>query len=259
MSAASWKYVLGLALLVACAGCKGSTPPADTAPTAAKSTDKLAGGPVVNATAEQIATAFSTDKAAARETYQNKVILLEGVIDKPAGAQKAGSKAAYPVLQTTPATPQLICVVPPEVQKITERLSPGQKITVKGRCDLGANPYLRIIDCELVTVGPETATPVKSTELAAEFLKDAAAAEAKYQWKQVIVEGVVKEGKSDDTLLTLEGVEPKGEKPIPVVVLKTDDEALTKVKKGDTVKIKGEVHGIPQGSRVVITPAFLVK
>jgi hypothetical protein len=86
---------------------------------------------------------------------------------------------------------------------------------------------------------------IKAADLTQELAKDEKATKAKYDGKALVVEGkvVAVQAKADSAVsITLEGHNEKDKDPIRVVCAFADAQldAVKKVEKGATVKIKGE-------------------
>lgn len=270
-----------LVLLVVVAGCQEAKPVATSGggksvtPTSRKglgpggSPTTRGGVPVQPAaveivSAEQLARAYKSDKAAADGRYKGKWVAIEGPLQdvrghasdvvtvEVDGLPASGGEAAYPI----------DAKFAPDAGKKAFGVTHGQKVRIKGVCegDLGGIA-VRLTNCELSEViGPDPAVSVRASELAGAYAVDAAAADGKYKGKQLVIDGVVQSvsdpsfepatvvlgGEKDDTKVRIEA-------KFSGQYLR--DQAA-KLKKGDKVMLKAAWKS--SGAGVVVADCYYV-
>lgn len=206
----------------------------------------------VSVSAEQLTKELLADRDAAIKKYQGRIVTVDGEIENPFASRdlQALEVKFHPALQPAPGGRPLVCKIRSQDRAKAERLSPGQKVVVKGTCAPQSLPFPELTDCELVRVGEDPAPALTSIDLAREFAADSAGAAKKWNDKFLIVTGVVTdaprrfEGQQADTVFTLEGVDDKDGKPIRVAVRHVENMATAQVKVGDKVTIKGQCNGL---------------
>ncbi len=212
---------------------------------------------------EQLAKDAESDPEAAVKKYGGKTLLVEGTV-LPAFSNELFLKGNFD--STTQKGVQIMTRMVPSAQEKAAGLTVGQTIKVKGRCT-GIGQTVILSGCELAEVGPDPAIAVSAADLAKAYAQDDAAADKKYQGKQVLVEGVVVEvrklvaGPSSLPLVVLEGADEKAAVPFRVVIqFPTVDvkQPAWALKPGLTVKIKGACAGKKDGG-VAVWSAKVVK
>jgi hypothetical protein len=124
-------------------------------------------------------------------------------------------------------------------------LTVGQTVKIRGRCGPAA---LAPDGCAILSTGPDPALKVELTDVVAEFLKDPAAAKAKYEGKPLAVTAEVerKEGGAENRHLLLKH---GSDKPATVKAQwprgpAVDERQFEAVKPGDRVTIKCRLGGV---------------
>ena len=268
------RTLTAVALLVGCqlaaAGCgqmnetTGSkTPPAATegskdTPAAAKETAPppaaaASNAPAFRGKAEDFYKEFKASKATADQKYSGKYVEVEGRVDEV--SWKTGSRDKL-LLATPPSvTPResISCTMSPSAPETYRELGKGQTVKVRGKVTLSIVGTIFLEDCTVSGAGPSPVLRAKAKDLGAEFSKgDGEPAAKKYDTrdafgsKEMIVEGVVKDvvvgpGHSvlskDDVDVNLDAGMSE---PMVCEVMSYEKEAAKKLKKGDTVVLKGQ-------------------
>jgi hypothetical protein len=134
-----------------------------------------------------------------------------------------------------------------------ERLPVGQTIKLKGTLNTEQYPpILYLLDCKILTTGPDPAIPITAANLAKAYADDDAEAKKRFEGKQLLVQGVVKDvilkgtDKLPNPVVILEGAAGKTGKTLCVW---SDShyarrEDFEKLKKGQQVTIKGTCFSV---------------
>jgi hypothetical protein len=262
------------ALLVACllvaAGCgqqggttgsAASPPKSDTTkdtPAAAKETDPkpaaaAANEPAFRGKAEDLHKEFKASKAAADTKYTGKYVEVEGRVDKV--SWMTGFKDKLDLAPPQSATPResIACTMSPAAPPTYRELGTGQTVKVRGKLTLSIIGTIFLEDCTISDPGPSPVLRAKAKDLGAEFGKEDGEPAAKrydskdvFNPKEMIVEGVVKDvvvgpGRTLDSKADVNvNLDAGMSEPMVCEVTSYEKDAAKKIKKGDTVVLKGQ-------------------
>ena len=197
--------------------------------------------PVFKGKAEDILNEFKTDKAAAEKKYLNKYVEIEGVVYDYPGA--GGSKEKMSLATPEKKAMAVVCDMTPEAQKKFRELGTGEKVKVQGKLYLAIIGVIYLNDCTYTEAGPNPAIKVAAKELGKEYSKDEGEpAKKKYDGKEMIVEGVVKDvketpgGFSPTRIVQLDAGMAE---PMDCQILATLGDEFKRIEKGDKVVLKG--------------------
>ena len=210
-------------------------------------------GKVAKVTAEQLPKEFADDKKAAEKKYpMNLIVEVEGEVKK---AEKLAVTETWAVhLEGFEKGKGLFtkivdCQFEPKTKSFqkAKELVPDQKVKIRGKFYSAFEYGQRLVDCELVEVGPDPAIKVTASQLSKDFATDRKAAETKYKDKQVLLEGVVAQpvGPKSKFFIVLEN---SGEKGAPAVHVEfgftqTVEKLFSQLKKGQKVTVRGRCEG----------------
>jgi hypothetical protein len=212
--------------------------------------------PAYTVTAIGITEEFAKDRVAAEKKYKDKLIEVEGTVTsvtqnsvrRTADLSLLGSKKPGEALAR-----QVVCEMKKSLVGKVGLLGKGQKVRVKGKLDSesGGNVTLKEVEYEELT--PSSVPRVTAQMLAKEFAQDKEAAAKKYGDKEVIVEGTIVDLAEKDRNCS---VKLAGSDKLVVTCNVEEDEFKT-LKKGEKVRLKGELSLFVSGE-VVIVAAYLV-
>jgi hypothetical protein len=264
------------ALLVVCllvaAGCAqkgdttGSTAPPpksagtkDTPATTREATPTPAASasnePAFRGKAEELHKEFKAGQAAADKKYKGKYVEVEGQVDKVSWA--TGSKDKLDLAPPQSVTPRemVSCTMSPSAPETYRELGKGQTVKVRGKLTLSIIGTIFLEDCTIADAGPSPVLRAKAKDLGAEFAKEDGEPAAKkydskdiFNPKELIVEGVVKDvvitpgrtlASKEDVNLNLDAGMSE---PMVCEIEPFEMESAKKIKKGDTVVLRGHFH-----------------
>jgi hypothetical protein len=268
-----------LAALLVAAGCGGTTshkaetdggkPSADSKPPTdgAKPPDTGARAEL-KVDADALAKEYADDKAKADARYKGKTLEVDGSLRMIVFHALGSPTVAVGEFEINPnqfKSLRVRAAFEPKSVEAVAGLTTGQKFTFRGKCNGAAGDTVDFLDSVFLKAGDDPAVKVSAAELTKAFATDEKAAREKYEGKQVAVEGKFVEAKKEPTgaaAVVLEGFDEKAAKPWRVVAAYPADqkERFQGLKKGDTVKIKGECAGKSFGGEgVVVNFSRLVK
>jgi hypothetical protein len=228
----------------------GRGTPADVdAPPARPAEDPTSAAPaVMEITAKALLDEYAKDAAAAEEKFQGKNVRVTG---------KVGSVLGEKVYISEGPESQTISLQFPSVED-AERHFAGQEIVVEGRVGIRSIFGPCLDDFRIISASPEKPPEDKPIELtAAELTKafedDPEAAEKRFSLlDQVTVEGTVKEVSVDDegqvSVLLAGHTEFGG---VMFNTFKDNETVKSKVKEGQTIKVRGAWYGEVAGMYIV--------
>lgn len=220
--------------------------------------------PSFTLTAEELAREYADHRHLCDSKYKGKYLQIEGTIYRatpdPQGQPKVDLLGVIDGQQVPPLHVEVSCKFAPKDQEKARDLSRGQKITLLGICDGQSNlMWIEFIDCEIVKVEPDPSIAVTAAELTREYARNKEEADKKYLGQQLLIEGVFLEVIPEvQSVVVLQGDDEKAARPLRVGVTFDQKTDLSKLKKGETIKIKGECTG-RYDNRVSILYAVLVK
>jgi hypothetical protein len=230
------------------------TPKGDTekTPVEPPKTDR----PAFTVTAIGITEEFAKNAASAEKKYAGKLIEVEGTVKSVKQNSVQRNASLYLVGYAKAGEPlarEVNCEIKKALVGPVGLLGKGQKVRIKGKFASASGGNVTLTDAEYEELTPSSVPRRTADALAKEFAQDTNEAVKKYVDKEVIVEGTIADliDKAGDHSVKL-AVSGK----IPVSCTLDEDEFKT-LKKGDKVKIKGEVDRLPSGE-VVILSAYLV-
>ena len=245
-AAAAIVLVLVLAALPAC------DEPGEVADKGGAPAAKPPAEPAFRLTDEAFAKEFKASSKAAAKKYAGKWIELEGTVGAVAsknmlGQHVLGFKGATKETATGFDAAPVVCGLVPEAVKAATEVTVTQKVKVLGKYEEGTLDAT-LAHCRIVWTGPDPAIKVAAAKLAADHVADEKAADAKYEHKQVLVEGVVAATTKDEfgsPSLVLAGAK-KDDQTVQVTCTFTKDaaERAGKVAKGQRVRVKGQCQGL---------------
>jgi hypothetical protein len=210
-------------------------------------------GKVAKVTAEQLTKEFADDKKGAEKKYpMNLIVEVEGEVKKseklPSGDTWAVHLEGFEKGKGL-FTKVVDCEFGAKAKsyKKAQELVPDQKVKIRGKFYSAFEYGQRLVDCELVEVGPDPAIKVTAAQLSKDFAADRKAAATKYKDKQVLLEGVVAQpvGPKAKYYVVLEN---SGEKGAPAVHVEfgftqTAEKLFSQLKKGQKVTVRGRCEG----------------
>jgi hypothetical protein len=242
------RAALLLAVLQVVLGCRKAEPTNPSAPPDDKGTNPgTQRMPELSVTSEALCKEYELDRKAAEAKYKDKWIEVEGPLATPPGFIFLSLKGFEPENDNKALGYGVLCDFSRYEPKLVD-LTMGQTVKVRGNCfgdGGGARKLVTLKNCVLSEVGADPAIAVTSTELSRGYAADRKAADAKYRRKWLKVEGVVIETRPDDKAVVLRGSDEKTREPVPVVASckGMDEDAVGRVKVGDSITIKGECYG----------------
>jgi hypothetical protein len=274
-----WIIVAALILTPACGSKEGTAPPkAVTGPSATRTgtpaTPGKEGGPAAapvskepafNGKAEDFIKEFKdlASLKAGLEKYKDKYIEVEALVEE-APAVVALDKEPKMTLSypgKTGFTTPFSCTMSPEAARTFYELGKGQKVKVNGKLDLAIVNVAYLSDCTYKAEGPSPVIKVSAKNLGAELSKDEDTAQKKYDSKELIVDGVVKELKETKDILGsdyLVKLEALHDKTVDCLLPET---SYKKLKKGDKVVVKAKFGTLRSNNKLYpgLTTGSLVK
>jgi hypothetical protein len=208
--------------------------------------------PAFTVTAAGLADQFAADAAKAEKKFAGKIIAVEGAVEsarqsivKGTGEVTLGGKGKGG------SSFGVTCQVKKARAGMVGLLSNGQKVRVTGRFVEGGATNARLIECDYEELTPSSTPTVTAEALSKEFKDDSDAAGKKYNNRDLIVRGTVAELVTDGFWVRLAGT---GALHVACVV---EEDEFKSLKKGDRVRIKGEV-GVVNNSGLILVSAFLL-
>jgi hypothetical protein len=211
-------------------------------------------------TAEELTREFFTNEKEAAKKYQGKVVEVTGEV----AAVQSKDRGKYVIVQLKGAKKNekdlvgtLVQVgLLPEFHKTGVQLSRKQKVKLTGEYELGLGFLVNVTRGSLEELSKSDLVSTTASELAGEFAKDAKAAAAKYEDRELIVAGEVEDvtKKGDFHYARL-----KGDGKLGVSVILGPEEAAV-MKKGQQARVRGEL-GFPafEKNEVRLASRFLLE
>jgi hypothetical protein len=213
--------------------------------------------------ATELAKEVLADPKAAAAKYKGKVVELSGTVSSatpiynPRGVTLNGAKKKPNDLFAL----FIDCDLQPELRDKGWLLARGQKVKVTGEVAAAGADRITLTNATFAELEKNPTPSVTSKELAAAYVKDEKAANAKYgdslNRKDVFVEGVLTDIADSQfsgyKVLKLEG---HGRVFIASSVRTADAEGL---KKGDTVRIKGDCRGFFKEQNMIECSGHVIK
>jgi hypothetical protein len=214
--------------------------------------------PAFTTTAEQLAKAFRTDEQAAKGKYVGKWLVIEGEYGE--AYYRSGGVLFFKELDGfAPVGGHFDDTEWPKFDGLTK----GQKIKIKAFCDLSSHKICVHLDkCKLLEVGPDPAIIVTAFQLTKDYAANKDAVRARFEWKEVLVEGTALRVDSGNFLtIVLVGFDETAVPPVRVEAEFDFDRRTeaAKVKKGDKIKIKGTVSLSLEKPGLRLYPSKIVK
>jgi hypothetical protein len=185
---------------------------------------------------------FKKDSSAARAKYKGKVIEMSGTVDS--ARPDPYGQVGYINLEVPNDFEGVRCVLADK--KPWRRVSPGSKVTVRGRSSAVIAGDLR--PCEIVKAGPNPGVVISARELARQFAADRKEAARKYGDKWAYVKGEVVEKTSSKGCAVL--LKLKGDKGVGVHCCfgEAYKRGLERVRVGSQVDVFGSLQ-VPTAPR----------
>jgi hypothetical protein len=244
-----------LVITLAAPGCsKKEEPPAKGGPSADGGNKELPaqalGKADLTVTPAEWHAAFKKDSEAAKAKYKDKVVEMAGTV-RSVGPDPYG-EVGYVYLDVPKELLGVRCVLADK--KPWLKVSPGSKVTVKGRSSdrIGGDLY----PCEIVEAGKDPAVVITAQELAKQFAADRKEARKKYDDKWAHVKGEVAEKIDAKVALKLKG---QGDISVLCYFPQPYKKSLEAVKTGSQVDLFGQlsVFDGPQDKEVTINMCVL--
>jgi tRNA_anti-like len=178
--------------------------------------------PTIAVSAEQLAKDFKADPTTAQQKYNGKLLVLEGIVRDSFIRDTDGSSRV--AMDSTPPVVTIDCYLGKGSDDAAGRLTPGQKVRLKGRCIADQAPAIIFVkECQTADADTDLAISVQAAELAKDFVKDEKAADQKYTSKYLIIEGQVADvqgpmGRRRNPFNVLQGTQDKAGKLLQVAV-----------------------------------------
>jgi hypothetical protein len=226
--------------------------------------ERMTEGKTIAVSDVQFAREFEDDEKAAIRKYRNQILEVDGVVLSTAPTELL-LKGSFD--SAAGKGKRIFCRMAGASQAKASKLSVGQSVKVKGRCEQSAgNGPVPLSWCEVVDAGHDPALTVSAAALTQAYAKDADAADAQYKNKELFVEGdfvAVHEDKSGfapHPLIVLAGADERGAMTLHVEgsFPNSDHQALAGLKVGQKVTLKGECRG-RVGNAVVLAYVRVIR
>jgi hypothetical protein len=212
------------------------------------------GPPEFKLSAVELTSAFRDSAEEAKNQYLGKVVEVEG--DIAARHDYMGSPViqlagvAVDKSQDPSATdPTVMCMFEHPVKSLLE-LTIGQHVVIQGICNGGVGDLVGVNEARIVRLGePLPVVIIPAAEFTAEYQADEDAADDKYGWKEVTLDGTIAEIQHNDedspqqvTGITLAGCSENEEHPLRVYCRFAPAHwgTLADLKVGQGVRVRGE-------------------
>lgn len=232
-------------LTVAIVGCtkEADRPPRSTTETANKKSPQIVTPAetvdlkMISVTSDQLCSDYNTDSVAADQKYKGKLLRLEGLVSNISYKQTKGKPDFVVYLQGgTGRIREATCYLTPASMEKAKDLLKGQSIRIEGKC-IGD---CKLEHCMITETGPSII--ITAAKLTQEYSKDDKAANAKYENRPLVIDGVVAYLDPSQYKVTLEGFDEKAKEPWRVEV-EMDRTDFPSIKNGQQLTIRGQGHG----------------
>jgi hypothetical protein len=219
-------------------------PPPPAGPVTATVTAEPATEPAARVTIDRLAWELSNDHPTAADVarYNGKYVELRGAVGEvratsvrvqsPAGAGGQVSALA------------LACELAPDPVQlaVASELSLGQEVVVCGTMRFTGGKFFDLRDCRVTAVGPDVAVRTTVDALRKAFAASAAAANAQYRGKTLVIDGTLRSVDAGKYQALIDGTPPNAAAaPVRALVGAAGIEAVKRHAPGDPIRIKGRL------------------
>jgi hypothetical protein len=228
-----------LAMVIACGGANHSNGP--DAAQVPKDPDASNDHNGIQVSATTLGKELKADAAATEKKYDGKTLIVDGTVTLISNNIVA--------LETDEGGVSVQLFLNSKSIPATIKVESGYAVKVRGRATFVGTHRLDLVDCTILDSKLSQAPPMPAAKLTEEFVKNKDAANGKYFLRTIIVEGVVAEvvfhPETKSRYILLAGHNETDTKPLRVHAAFTEeqDEILKTIKKGQTVRVRGQCRG----------------